>query len=454
MGATSSAAIQFGDADKAREILTKALSVDPRLVAGRLETSDAAPLAQWDRVDADGLALNTQRPIEVRHAVSEGGERIGFIVIRGDPSAAYARWQDYVVLVLGLLLASLGLAFVLSYRFQRVVSAPILHLADQSLRVSREQDYSIRVESRSENEIGVLYDRFNEMLGQIQARDRALREARDFLEERVVERTHELVLARDAAESASRAKSAFLANMSHELRTPLNAIIGYSEMLKEDAEAEGDTTGARDLSFVLAAGRHLLHLISDILDLSKIEAGKMTLDVTEFPVASLIDGVVQTTRALIDKGGNVFEVVTEGELGCMVGDETRVTQVLLNVLGNAAKFTQRGRIRLTVKRLATSGRDELAFQIADTGIGMDRGQLERIFLEFTQADYSSTRKHEGTGLGLAITRRFCRLMGGEVSVESELGTGSTFTIVLPAESSQEEHDRHHAIDREPTAQVA
>ena len=242
----------------------------------------------------------------------------------------------------------------------------------------------------------------------------------------------ELIQARDAAESASRAKSAFLANMSHELRTPLNAIIGYSEILLEDAEALGHDDFVPDLSKIQGAGKHLLELITDILDLSKIEAGKMDINLDDFEVGSMIDNVVDTIGPLVEKNRNQLEVNFTGEMGGMHADMTKVRQVLFNLLSNASKFTTGGKIGLDVERSGELGEDWFTFTIWDTGIGMTPEQVERLFQSFTQADASTTRKYGGTGLGLTISRRFCQMMGGDVNVESVPGEGARFTVRLPA----------------------
>jgi signal transduction histidine kinase len=249
---------------------------------------------------------------------------------------------------------------------------------------------------------------------------------------RVVERERaEVVLrrAKEEAEEASRAKSRFLANMSHELRTPLNAIIGYSEILLELADDTGQEGFLPDLEKVRGAGRHLLGLINDILDLSKIEAGKMDLFVEEFDVAAVLEDVRETVEPLVTRNGNALEVRHAPDLGSMRSDQVKVRQTLFNLLGNAAKFTKGGRITLEARRLAGGDGDRLEFRVADTGIGMTPEQVAGLFQSFSQADASTTRHYGGTGLGLAITRHFCRMLGGEVAVESEPGRGSTFTVV-------------------------
>jgi CheY-like chemotaxis protein len=220
--------------------------------------------------------------------------------------------------------------------------------------------------------------------------------------------------------------------MSHELRTPLNAIIGYSEMLLEEADELGQPGFAADLEKIRSAARHLLALINDILDLSKIEAGKMDVFIEEFDVAAMLGDVRTTIEPLIERNRNTLEVRVEGELGRMRSDPTKVRQNLFNLLSNAAKFTQDGRITLSARRLVRDGGQWLEFRVADTGIGMTQEQLAKLFQAFTQADASTTRHYGGTGLGLAITKHFCRMLGGDVQVESEYGQGSTFTILLPA----------------------
>jgi PAS domain S-box-containing protein len=258
----------------------------------------------------------------------------------------------------------------------------------------------------------------------------------------------------EAAESANRAKSTFLANMSHELRTPLNAIIGYSEMLQEEAEELGDEAFVPDLEKIRGAGKHLLSMIDDILDISKIEAGRMDLYLETFDIHALIESAVATARPLVEKNGNTVEVYCRDNLDTMHADMTKVRQVLLNLLSNAAKFTHNGKIAIGVERIKNeqlkminqeessqiliSNSEFLSFRVADTGIGMTKEQLQRVFQPFTQADASTTRKYGGTGLGLAISQRFCQMMGGSIEASSTLGSGSTFTVLLPSAIQQPE----------------
>src|SRR5882757_3944248 len=217
--------------------------------------------------------------------------------------------------------------------------------------------------------------------------------------------------------------------MSHELRTPLNAIIGVSEMLREDAEALKQDT--EPLDRVLGAGRHLLALINDILDLSKIEAGRMELHLESFALSLLIDGVIKTIEPLAAKNGNQVAVHCDAAIGTMHADQMRLRQALLNLMSNANKFTDHGTITIDARQKQEDGRDWITISVTDTGIGMTAEQMGKLFQEFSQADASTTRKYGGTGLGLAISKRFCQMMGGDITVESQPGRGSTFTIRLP-----------------------
>jgi hypothetical protein len=234
-------------------------------------------------------------------------------------------------------------------------------------------------------------------------------------------------------EVANQHKSAFLASMSHELRTPLNAIIGYSEMLQEEATDLGQAGLVPDLGKINTAGKHLLELINTVLDLSKIEAGKMDLYLERFPVAALVEEIGALIRPLAERRGNRFAVSCSPDVGEMHADQTKVRQVLFNLLSNACKFTERGTVSLAARPGA--GAPSMIFEVADTGIGMTAEQIGRLFQDFSQADASTARRYGGTGLGLALSRRLCRMMNGDIAVRSEPGRGSTFTVRLPLEVS-------------------
>lgn len=239
--------------------------------------------------------------------------------------------------------------------------------------------------------------------------------------------------ARAEATYSSKAKSQFLANMSHELRTPLNAIIGYCEMIIEDVEDEGHEQYLDDLNKIHSSGLFLLELIGSVLDLTKIEAGKLEVSRSEFNVDELIDDVVKTSQPLMHTSNNELIISDHEALGYMRSDKTKVRQILVNLLSNSAKFTEGGLVQLRVSRKISEGEDWFTFSITDNGIGMSPEQVEHAFDAFTQADESASRKYGGTGLGLTITREFCELLGGKIKVKSEEGNGSVFTVTIPAQ---------------------
>ena len=334
------------------------------------------------------------------------------------------------------------LAVLLATLVARRLSKPVLELRSASMDLQEGRFDNLQLVSLSQrsDELGELARDFLAMAERIQAREKQLADLNQNLETTVQQRTSELAQAvkeaskaKDTAESANRTKSAFLANMSHELRTPMNAIIGYSEMLMEEATDLGQDAFIADLQKIHSSGKNLLCLINDILDLSKIESGKMTIYCETIDLSTMIRDVADGVQPLVQKNRNRLEIEIQPGLGEIHSDLTKIRQTLFNLLSNASKFTEDGTIRLSVASGEENGTKKLKLTVTDSGIGISPEQMERLFEAFTQADESTTRKYGGTGLGLTISREFCRMLGGDITAESVVGKGSTFTVTLPFE---------------------
>src|SRR6266403_1196383 len=464
IGYNSAGAMEFKDVPAATATLS-ALTAKEDVVTAGLYGRDNKMFAHYSRksnVIPSLLPAHLQGKgylfeggyLQVFHDVTLNGERLGTLFLQSDMRQWSLRAKRYAGILFIFVLVSGLFAFLVSSRLQRLISRPILHLEDTMRMVSANRNYEVRATKSYGDEIGKLIDGFNTMLSEIQQRDTALRGANEELKSRTGElekeilhrkqTQEELLKAKHVAEEASRAKSTFLANMSHELRTPLNAIIGYSEMLEEESRESGKSESVQDLRKIQSAGKHLLSLINDVLDLSKIEAGKMGLHLESFDVTAMIDEIVNAVQPAIEKNKNTLRVHLADEVGVMRADVTKVRQILFNLLSNACKFTDHGIITVDVDQRREQGEDWIRLQVADTGIGISAKQKENLFQEFAQADTSIARKYGGTGLGLAISHRFVQLMKGRIGVESQPGQGSTFTVHLPAQAKMEAVDPIHA----------
>ncbi|MEM1196869.1 MAG: response regulator [Pseudomonadota bacterium] len=412
-------AVFFNDRDVAFETLSSAKVIeDVRMV--EVVSDDGQVFAQYKRALAQSGVFGGQSQNFERDIVIDG-EKIGVLRMEVAQRSLLDILAETWGGIVGLLLLCLALTTMVSRLFSRLAFRPIQRLVGAMQKIARSSDFATRLPTEVDTDFAIISSSFNAMLAEIDRGNSQLQRTANELRE-----------ARDEAQEANAAKSQFLANMSHELRTPLNAILGYAEVLKEELEAQGSEQSLEDVQWIHSSAQQLLGLINGILDLSKIEAGKMELDRHDFQIPALITEVGKMIEPLAAQKGNSLSVHVSPDLGKAFTDSFKLRQVLLNLGSNACKFTEQGQIMIAAR---ASG-DHVTISVSDTGIGMAADTIERLFQPFSQADTSTTRRFGGTGLGLAITRRFVDLLGGEIEVSSEAGMGSTFTFSVPLRAGE------------------
>jgi signal transduction histidine kinase len=447
VGDNATAALVFRDSTAAHEIIL-ALAGDPRIIEAALWEKGGTRLAIY-KSNSDSIsriplliqpeaAFYENNSLVIVRSIRLDKEQVGSIYLRMGLTSLRTLFTKIALIMAVITSGMLLFTYFIASKLQALVSQPVIDLARTVKSISDNKNYDIRAPKTGRDEVGDLIDGFNEMLEQIQHRDEALRRHSHNLALRSAEVSainEQLNIAIQKAEQANKTKSEFLAKMSHEFRTPLNAIIGYCELIKEETEEMEEPGFLPDLGKIHTSAKHLLALINDVLDISKIEAGKMEIVAETFKIQIVLDEVLSTVQELVKKNGNQLDLECADDLGMMTSDQLKLKQVLLNLLGNSGKFTKNGLIRMKVRRFGNHGAQWLLFQVKDTGIGISPEDQKKLFQAFSQADDSTSRKFGGTGLGLVITQRFVQMMGGTITVESSSGKGSTFEVRLPAELS-------------------
>jgi signal transduction histidine kinase/CheY-like chemotaxis protein len=445
IGQNSVAALSFGDQDSGHNLL-QSLETQPGIIAAGLYTADGRLFTDYRRLDDEvampaqagraGFELSNGR-LALWQPVVWNGQTVGMVYLQPDMQKLGERLRHSLWMILVVFLASSAVAFLIAARLQRLISDPIIHLAQTAKAVTLLKNYGIRAQLSTNGEIGMLIAGFNEMLSEIQNRDRKLQRHSECLEEQVSARTaelqklnEELTGAKEKAESGSRAKSEFLANMSHEIRTPMNGILGMIEVMLDAGTLPEQH---ESLMIIKTSAEALLAIINDILDFSKIEAGKLDVDLIPFHVRDCVEDTVRLLAVRAEQKGLKLACVIQPDVPRRIhGDPLRLRQVLLNLLGNAVKFTDCGSVSVEVSTVSRADGPEIEFAVRDTGMGIPKEKQDSIFQAFAQADGSMTRRFSGTGLGLTISSRLVEMMGGKIWVESLPAQGSCFRFTIPA----------------------
>jgi signal transduction histidine kinase len=427
----STAALTFNESRLAQENL-EALRVQGSILAGWILDENNKMFAmygQYNSYSVNDLLLQGRKGMNylfvknifyLKEPVMLDGKIIGTVILLTHLREFQIQQLLFSLIVMGIIVIAAVIAFFSSSYLQSIISGPVLHLTETAQAIVRQKKYSLRAKVNSDDETGILVNAFNNMLDMIETQN-------NNLEQRVAERTAELLIAKDRAESADHVKSAFLATMSHELRTPLNSIIGFTGLVLQGLAGPLNNEQQKQLGMVQSSGQHLLTLINDVLDISKIEANQVEIAIGTFDFRESVKKIVHIVQPLADKKNIQLYMDIHNGVDMVTGDCRRVEQILLNLLSNAIKFTEKGVVRVESEWKDT----QIITRVTDTGTGIKAEDIDTLFQPFHQLDTGLTRQYEGTGLGLAICKKLIDLMGGTITVHSELGKGSTFEFIIP-----------------------